>query len=116
MQLVTLLKGKIHRATVTDAHIDYIGSVTIDVDLMERSGILKGELVHVWNITNGQRFITYAIPGERLSGIIQINGSAAHRATKGDQVIIAAFVMTDEVSIDPKVVLVDESNQFVKFL
>ena len=82
MRLLTLLKGKIHRATVTSSDVDYIGSITIDSDLMERSGIVEGELVHVWNVTNGQRFITYAIPGERLSGIIQINGSAAHRAAR----------------------------------
>lgn len=115
LQLVTLLKGKIHRATVTDANINYVGSVTIDTDLMEKAGILNGELVHVWNIDNGQRFITYAIPGEHGSGIIQINGSAAHRAKPGDKIIIVAFVHTDE-PIQPKVVLVDDSNRFVRFL
>lgn len=115
MQLVTLLKGKIHRATVTDAHVDYIGSVTIDSHLMEKSGIVKGEMVHVWNVTNGQRFVTYAIPGKALSGIIQINGSAAHRAKAGDKVIIAAFVLTDE-PVEPKVVLVDDQNRFIRYL
>ncbi len=115
MQLLTLLKGKIHRATVTDAHIDYIGSITIDSDLLDKAGIVKGEMVHVWNLTNGQRFITYAIPGEPGSGIIQINGSAAHRASAGDKIIVAAFITTDE-QIEPKVVLVDDDNRFVRYL
>lgn len=115
MRLLTLLKGKIHRATVTSSDVDYIGSITIDSDLMERSGIVEGELVHVWNVTNGQRFITYAIPGDRMSGIIQINGSAAHRATAGDKVIIVAFICTDE-AVDPQVVLVDDANRFVRYL
>ena len=115
MRLLTLLKGKIHRATVTSSDVDYIGSITIDSDLMERSGIVEGELVHVWNVTNGQRFITYAIPGERLSGIIQINGSAAHRAKAGDKVIIVAFICTDE-PVEPRVILVDGANRFVEYL
>ncbi|MEI6913968.1 MAG: aspartate 1-decarboxylase [Armatimonadota bacterium] len=115
MRLVTLLKGKIHRATVTDANVDYIGSITVDCDLLDRSGILVGELVHVWNVTNGERFITYAIAGERHSGIIQINGSAAHRAKRGDKVIIAAFVLTDE-SVEPQVILVDDENHFLRNL
>lgn len=115
MRLLTLLKGKIHRATVTSSNVDYIGSITIDSDLMERSGIVEGEMVHVWNVTNGQRFITYAIPGEALSGIIQINGSAAHRASAGDKVIVVAFISTDE-QFQPRVVLVDDQNRFVRYL
>jgi len=115
LQLLTLLKSKIHRATVTDANIDYVGSITIDSYLMEKAGLLKGELVHVWNITNGQRLITYVIPGEAHSGTIQINGSAAHRASPGDKIIIASFVQTDE-PVQPKVVLVDDENRFVRFL
>lgn len=115
MRLLTLLKGKIHRATVTASNVDYIGSITIDAALMEKAGIVEGEMVHVWNLTNGQRFITYAIPGEPDSGTIQINGSAAHRARQGDKVIIAAFIITDE-KVEPKVVLVDDQNRFVKYL
>lgn len=115
MQLVTLLKGKIHRATVTSAHVDYVGSITIDSLLMEKAGILKNEMVHVWNVTNGQRFITYAIPGEEGSGIIQINGSAAHRASAGDKIIVVAFISTDE-PVTPRVVLVDENNRFDRYL
>ncbi len=115
MRLITLLKGKIHRATVTSANVDYVGSITIDADLLERAGIVVGELVHVWNVTNGARFTTYAIASERGSGTIQINGSAAHRAKAGDKVIIAAFIHTDE-PVEPQVVLVDEANRFVKYL
>ncbi len=115
LRLLTLLKGKIHRATVTASNVDYIGSITIDAALMEKAGIVEGEMVHVWNLTNGQRFITYAIPGEPDSGTIQINGSAAHRARHGDKVIIAAFIITDE-KVEPKVVLVDDQNRFVKYL
>lgn len=115
MQLIHLLKSKIHRATVTDAHLDYVGSISIDSDLLEKAGIQKGEQVHVWNVTNGQRFVTYAIPAPAGSGTIQINGSAAHRAKAGDKVIIAAFVLTDEAVV-PKLVLVDEQNRFLKYL
>ncbi len=115
MQLVSLLKGKIHCATVTDADLNYVGSITIDSHLMEKAGILVNEKVHVWNIDNGQRFITYAIPAPAHSGIIQVNGAAAHYAKAGNKIIIAAFVLTDE-NIEPKVLLVDEQNHFVRYL
>jgi len=110
-----LLKSKIHRATVTDANVDYIGSVTIDQDLMEASDLWPGELVHVWNVDNGNRFETYTIAGERGSGTICINGAAALHVSVGHRVIIAAFALTDE-PVDPKVILVDENNRFVKRL
>ena len=110
-----MLKSKIHRATVTDADINYVGSITIDQDLMERSGIREGELVHVWNVANGKRFETYAIPGERLSGTICINGAAARLAERGDKVIIVSFVLTDE-DVVPKLILVDDENKFVSEL
>lgn len=113
MQLLNICKSKIHRATVTDANIDYVGSITIDQDLMDRSGIKKGELVHVWNVANGNRFETYAIPGTRRSGIICINGAAAHLCKPGDKVIIVAFVLTDE-EISPNLILVDEKNMFLR--
>jgi aspartate 1-decarboxylase len=115
MQLLNICKSKIHRATVTEACVDYIGSITIDEDLMDRSGLRKGELVHVWNVANGNRFETYAIPGPRGTGVICINGAAAHLAKPGDKVIIVAFVLTDE-DITPKMILVDEENKFVRGL
>ncbi len=115
MQLLSICKSKIHRATVTEACVDYIGSITIDEELMDRAGLKKGELVHVWNVANGNRFETYAIPGPRNSGTICINGAAAHLAKPGDKVIIVAFVLTDE-EITPKMILVDEENKFVRGL
>lgn len=113
MQLLNICKSKIHRATVTESNVDYVGSITIDQDLMERSGIRKGELVHVWNVSNGRRFETYALPGEKRSGIICINGAAAHLCKPGDKVIIVAFVLTDE-DITPKMILVDDENKFLR--
>jgi aspartate 1-decarboxylase len=113
MKLYTICKSKIHRATVTDANLDYIGSITIDKNLMDLAGMLDGELVHVWNVTNGNRFETYTIPGERGSGTICINGAAAHLCQCGDIVIITSFVLTDE-EITPKMVFVDSNNKFVK--
>lgn len=115
MRLLSLLKGKIHRATVTGADVDYIGSIAIDADLLERSGIIPNERVHVWNVTNGARLETYAIEAPRGSGQIILNGAAAHHVSPGDHVIIAAFVMTDE-AVSPRVVLVDEHNRFLKYL
>ncbi|MDH7482652.1 MAG: aspartate 1-decarboxylase [Armatimonadota bacterium] len=115
MRLLTLLKSKIHRATVTDADVNYIGSITIDQDLMERADIKKGELVHVWNVTNGQRFETYAIPAPKRSGVICVNGAAAHLVKKGDKIIIVSFAITDE-EVTPKLILVDEENKFLRYL
>lgn len=113
MQLVTICKSKIHRATVTESNPDYIGSIAIDQDLMERSGIRRGELVHVWNLNNGNRFETYAIPSPKRSGVICVNGAAAYLCKPGDKVIIVAFVLTDE-EITPKMILVDEENKFLR--
>jgi aspartate 1-decarboxylase len=110
-----ILKSKIHRATVTEANVDYVGSITVDRDLMERSGIKNGELVHVWNIVNGNRFETYTIPAPKRSGTVCINGAAAHLCSPGDKVIIVAFVLTDE-EVTPKVILVDEDNKFLRSL
>ena len=86
-----MLKGKIHRATITEANLHYQGSVTIDADLMQAADLIEYEQVDIWNITNGNRFSTYAIPGKRGSGTICINGAAAHKAKKGEMVIIASF-------------------------
>lgn len=115
MYLRQLLKSKIHRATVTEADLSYVGSITIDSDLLERVDMWEGELVHVWNVTNGERFETYALMGEPGSGLIRINGAAAHKASPGDIVIVAAFALTDE-RITPKVILVDDQNRFLRNL
>ena len=112
----TLFKSKIHRATVTHADLDYEGSVTIDEDLMDAAGICEYEAVHVWNITRGTRLQTYAIKGERGSGIICINGAAAHLNRPGDMVILATFAELEESearSHVPQVVLVDAKNKLV---
>jgi aspartate 1-decarboxylase len=109
-----ILKSKIHRATVTQAELDYEGSVTIDIDLMEAAGILAHEAVHVWNVTRGTRLMTYAIEGERASGIICINGAAAHLCGPGDLVILATFAaMTREEALAhvPRVIRVDAKNR-----
>jgi len=113
MQL-TLLKGKIHRATVTQCDLNYEGSISVDAGLLERSGILPHEQVDVLNITNGERFTTYAIPAAAGSGLIGINGAAARRAQKGDLVIIVAYARMEEAeakSFQPRVVLVDAANR-----
>ncbi len=89
--LIDVLKSKIHRATITEANLHYIGSITIDVDLMEASGIIENEKVHIYNISNGERFETYVIKGERGSGVIGINGAAAWKAKPGNLVIIVAY-------------------------
>jgi len=113
MQL-TLLKGKIHRATVTQCDLNYEGSISVDATLLDRAGILAHEQVDVLNITNGQRFTTYAIPAPAGSGTIGINGAAARRAQKGDLVIIVAYARMEEAeakSFNPRVVLVDGHNR-----
>jgi aspartate 1-decarboxylase len=108
-----LLKSKIHRATVTEANVNYVGSITIDSSLMDRIDLWPGELVHVWNCTNGERFETYALAGEAGSGVICLNGAAALRASIGDQVIVAAFALSDQ-PIQARVILVDGNNRFTK--
>ena len=112
-----LLRAKIHRATVTGADLHYEGSVTVDRDLMDRADLVDHEAVHVWNVTNGERFETYVIPGRRGSGVVCINGAAAHKVSKGDLVILAAFSWMDETEArdwKPKVVFVDERNRPVE--
>ena len=113
MQL-TLLKGKIHRATVTQCDLNYEGSISVDSVLLERSGILPNEQVDVLNINNGERFTTYAIPAPAGSGMIGINGAAARLAQKGDLVIIVAYARMEEAeakSFQPRVLLVDLNNK-----
>ncbi len=92
---ITLLKTKLHRATVTHADVDYEGSCAIDGDLLDLSGILEYEQIHIYNVDNGERFITYAIRAEAGSGIISVNGAAAHRADPGHKVIICAYTTMD---------------------
>lgn len=109
-----MLRGKIHRATVTGADLHYEGSVTIDATLMEGAGLIEHEAVCIWNVTNGERFETYALRGEPGSGVVCINGAAARKASRGDLVIIAAFGwMADEEALawKPNVVFVDDKNR-----
>jgi aspartate 1-decarboxylase len=117
--LRTVLNSKIHRATVTQCDLDYVGSITIDKDLLDISGLHENEQVQVLDITNGNRLTTYVIEGERGSGIIGINGAAAHLVSKGDLVIICSYVQLNEEEFKnhkPCVILVDEDNKFKKIL
>ena len=109
-----MLKGKLHRATVTDANVEYEGSITIDAALMGAADIVPYEQVHVWSLTSGGRLDTYAIPGKARSGEVCINGAAAHWIKKGEIVIIAAFAWMDEREVrvhSPSIVFVDEHNR-----
>ena len=105
-----MLRSKIHRATVTERRLDYEGSITIDVDLLERSGIWVGEKVLIADVNNGKRLETYTLPGERGSGIIALKGAAAHVCNIGAKIIIMGFELPDE-PIHAKVVLVDDENK-----
>ena len=112
-----MMKSKIHRATVTQADLDYVGSVTLDVALMEAADLLEGEQVAIVDITNGARIETYVIPGERGSGVIGINGAAAHLVHPDDLVIIMSYAVLDDAearALQPRVVHVDEKNRIVK--
>jgi len=112
-----MMKSKIHRATVTQADLDYVGSVTLDAALMEAADLLEGEQVAIVDITNGARIETYVIPGPRGSGVIGINGAAAHLVHPGDLVIIMSYAMmsdTEARALQPTVVHVDEQNRIVK--
>ncbi len=108
--------GKIHRATVTHADLHYVGSITVGADLLDVAGILDGEKVHVVDVTNGARLETYTISGERGSGVIGINGAAAHLVSTRDLVIIMSYVMGTDAEIAehrPRVVHVDAQNQMI---
>jgi aspartate 1-decarboxylase len=112
-----MMKSKIHRATVTQADLDYVGSVTLDAALMEAADLLEGEQVAIVDITNGARIETYVIPGERGSGVIGINGAAAHLVHPGDLVIIMSYAVLSDAearALKPLVVHVDEKNRIVK--
>ena len=111
---ITMLKGKIHRAAVTQAELDYVGSITVDMDLLDAAGILEYEKVQVVDINNGERLETYTIAGERGSGVICLNGAAARCVQKGDKVIIMAYCnMSAEEAKEhrPSVVFVDDGNK-----
>jgi aspartate 1-decarboxylase len=112
--LRTMMKSKIHRATVTQADLHYVGSVTVDEDLLDAANLLPGELVHIVDIDNGNRLETYTIAGERGSGVIGINGAAAHLVHPGDLVILIAYAQMDDAearTFEPSVVFVDADNK-----
>lgn len=116
---VTMFKSKIHRATVTEADLNYVGSITIDQTLLETADILPHEKVQIVNNNNGARFETYAIPGPRDSGVICLNGAAARLVLPGDTVIIIAYAMMDRseaVNFQPTVVMVDEHNKVTRVI
>lgn len=116
--IIEILKSKIHRVHVTEANVDYVGSITIDESLMEAANIIRGEKVQVVNVTNGERLETYAIPGRRDSGVICLNGAAAHKANVGDIVIIISYAQMDfeeAKTFTPNVVFPDTAtNRIVK--
>ena len=108
-----MLKSKIHRATITDCDLHYVGSITVDADLLDQANILENELVHVLDIDNGARFETYTIAGARGSGVMQVNGAAARLVAKGDKIIVVTYATYDEAELadyEPIVVHVDEDN------
>ena len=114
---VNMLKGKIHRATVVQAELNYVGSITVDEDLLDAAGIYEYEKVHIVDIDNGARFETYTIAGERGSGMICLNGAAARCVQVGDKIIIMAYCNMDEKEAKdhkPRVVFVDEKNKIEK--
>lgn len=110
MILRSFLRSKIHGARVTAAEVDYVGSISVDAELLERVDLAPGERVHVWDVDNGQRFETYVIEAERGSGTVCVNGAAAHRVRVGDRLIIAAFALADE-PLRARIIFVDEHNR-----
>lgn|SRR5690554_134746 len=112
--ILNMLKSKIHRATITDANLNYQGSITIDSDLMEAAGILENEQVHVVDVNNGNRLVTYAIRGVKGSGTICLNGAAARLVHTADKIIILAYCQIDKTkakNFKPKLIFVDENNK-----
>lgn len=111
-----MLRSKIHRATITDCDLHYVGSITVDADLLDQANILENELVHVLDIDNGARFETYTIAGARGSGVMQVNGAAARLVAKGDKIIVVTYATYDESELEnyePIVVHVDDENSAV---
>jgi aspartate 1-decarboxylase len=112
-----MLKSKIHDARVTDKNVNYQGSITLDKDLIKKTGLFPFEQVHVYNISNGERFITYVIQEEKKSGVVRLNGAAAHKVNIGDRLIVASYaLMSDEEadSYNPKILILDKKNQVIK--
>jgi len=112
-----MLRAKIHSASVTQTDLAYEGSLTLDSKLMQEAGLLPYEQIQVYNITNGERFTTYLIKGEEGSGVVGVNGAAAHKAETGDKLIIAAYSSMEDEEIEffiPRIVLVDENNRIKK--
>ncbi|HAP34926.1 MAG TPA: aspartate 1-decarboxylase [Bacteroidetes bacterium] len=110
-----LIRSKIHKATVTEADINYVGSITIDEDLIDRVGLMEGEKVLVTSNTSGARLETYVIRGKRGSGVICMNGAAAHLIKVGEEIIIMGFELSDK-PVEPKMILVDKKNTFIQYL
>ena len=109
-----MLKSKLHRVTVTNANLNYEGSITIDEALMQKADLMPSEKVDIYNVSNGERFSTYVIKGKKGSGVICLNGAAARKASKGDVIIVASYVMVDDKTAKkwtPKCVYVDEKNR-----
>lgn len=114
---ITMLKAKIHRATVTQAELDYVGSITVDMDLLEQAGIFEYEKVQIVDVNNGARFETYTIAGERGSGVMCLNGAAARMVQIGDKIILMAYAQVspeEAKGLRPTVLFVDEKNQVTK--
>jgi aspartate 1-decarboxylase len=112
-----ILKSKVHQAVVTETNLEYEGSLTLDETLMEAADLVPFEQVHVLNITNGERFITYLIKGEKDSGVVGVNGAAAHKASVGDRLIVVSYTSMDDEEISffiPRVIIVDEKNKIKK--
>jgi len=110
-----ILRSKIHKAVVTQAELAYVGSITIDQDLMDKAGLMQGERVLVVSNTSGARLETYAIQGPKGSGVICMNGAAAHHIKQGHEIIIMGFELSDQ-PISPKMILVDAGNKFIRML
>ena len=114
---ITMLYSKLHRATVTDANLNYVGSITIDQDLLDAADMLVGQKIDIVNVNNGERFSTYIIPGERGKGDICLNGAAARKVHKGDKIIIIAYATMsreEAESIKPKVIILDDDNSIAQ--
>ena len=115
--LITMLQSKIHRATVTDANLDYVGSITIDRELLEAAGMRVGQKVDIVNVNNGERFSTYIIPGERGEREICLNGAAARLVHRGDKIIIIAYAQMEEAEAEryrPKIVILNDDNTIAR--
>ncbi|GIN21371.1 MAG TPA: aspartate 1-decarboxylase [Bacillus bacterium] len=115
----TMMNGKIHRARVTESDLNYVGSITIDADILDEVGMTANEKVQIVNNNNGARFETYIIPGERGSGVICLNGAAARLVQKGDIVIVISYVLVPEEKVashQPKVAIMDENNRILEIL